>query len=223
MKKELLRQGCIKLFGGLIFISLLLFLPAGTFRYWNAWLFLGILFVPMLIAGAVLLQKSPALLAKRLKTHETVPEQRQVIGWSIVMFLAGFITAGLDFRFGWSRLSMEFVLVMAAVQVVCYGLYIEVMRENAYLSRTVEVQEHQMVVDTGLYGVIRHPMYFATVLLFWAMPLVLGSIWAFLVFLPYPLLLVKRIRSEETILESGLPGYTEYKQRVKYRLFPFIW
>ncbi|MBE5922165.1 MAG: DUF1295 domain-containing protein [Lachnospiraceae bacterium] len=223
MRTKLLFQTIIKFTLGIVMIGLLLFLPAGTFDYWNAWLFMGLLFGPMFLLGAVLLFKSPELLAKRLQSKEKEGEQKQVIGWSLIVFIGGFVVAALDFRFGWSELPTWLVLAAAVVLLVSYGLYAEVMRENAYLSRTVEVQENQKVIDTGLYGIVRHPMYFATTLLFLSFPMVLGSAIAFFIFLFYPLLLVKRIKNEEEVLENGLPGYKEYKKKVKYRLFPFLW
>lgn len=223
MRSSLRSRALTKYFSGLACVALLLFLPAGTVRYWNAWLFICVLFIPMLIVGIVLLQKEPELLEKRLSTRETEEEQKQVILGSLLLFVSGFVLAGLNFRFGWSRLPPWVSVAAAAVMLVAYGLYAEVMRENAYLSRTVEVQEGQRVVDTGLYGVVRHPMYFSTVILFWCMPLTLGSLWSFLLFLSYPLLLVRRIRNEEAVLAEGLPGYREYMKKVRYRLIPFIW
>lgn len=220
---KLLLNGAVKLIAGLVMMGVLLFLPAGTWMYWNAWLLLGLLFVPMLILGIVLYLKAPELLAKRLNSKEKEKEQKQVIGGSAIIFIAGFVVAGLDFRFGWSRLPLGLVVVASVIFVLAYGLYAEVMRENAYLSRTVEIQENQKVIDTGLYGIVRHPMYMATTLLFLAMPLVLGSVWAFVVFMPFPFLLVKRIQNEEEVLEQGLEGYVAYKQKVKYRMIPFIW
>ncbi|HXK98407.1 MAG TPA: isoprenylcysteine carboxylmethyltransferase family protein, partial [Limnochordia bacterium] len=201
----------------------LLFVPAGTLDYWNAWLLLAILYVPMLIVGAVLLVKNPELLRKRLKARENEVEQKRVIFLSGLMFVAGFAVAGLDYRFQWLVLPGWLVTAAAVVFVVGYLLFVEVMRENEYLSRTVEVQEDQTVVDSGLYGVIRHPMYAATILMFMAMPLVLGSFFSFLVFLLYPVITVMRIRNEEEVLEKNLKGYAEYKKRVKYRLIPFVW
>lgn len=220
---KLLLNGAVKLIAGLVMMGVLLFLPAGTWAYWNAWLLLGLLFVPMLILGIVLFLKAPDLLAKRLNSKEKEKEQKQVIGGSAIIFIAGFVVAGLDFRFEWSRIPLGLVVVASVIFVSAYGLYAEVMRENAYLSRTVEIQENQKVIDTGLYGIVRHPMYMATILLFLAMPLVLGSVWAFVVFVPFPVLLVKRIQNEEEVLERGLEGYVAYKQKVKYRMIPFIW
>ena len=223
MDKQLLMDGVKKFLAGIFLIGLLLFVPAGTIHYYNGWLFCGVLFIPVLIMGVVLYLKAPDLLRKRLQEKEEQSEQRSVVALSGLMFLAGFILAGLDFRFGWTKLPMWLVYAAAAAFLLGYGMFAEVMRENAYLSRTVEVQEGQVVVDTGLYGIVRHPMYTATVVMFLAMPLVLGSGVSFAVFLVYPFLLVKRIRNEEQVLEEGLPGYGEYKQKVKYRLIPFIW
>ncbi len=204
-------------------LGILLFIPAGTIHFWNAWLLLGLLFVPMFFVGVILFIKAPELLAKRLNSKEKEDEQKQVIVWSLLFFVGGFVIAGLDFRFGWARFADWIVIVASVIFVIAYGLYAEVMRENAYLSRTVEIQENQKVVDTGLYGIVRHPMYMAFTLLLLSMPVVLGSVCAFIVFLPFPLVLVKRIKNEEEVLEKGLEGYTEYKQKVKYRMIPFIW
>ncbi|MFY9203943.1 MAG: isoprenylcysteine carboxylmethyltransferase family protein [Limnochordia bacterium] len=223
MDIKLVMQATWKYLLGLIMLAVLLFVPAGTLDYWNAWLLLAILYVPMLIVGAVLLVKNPELLRKRLKARENEVEQKRVIFLSGLMFVAGFAVAGLDYRFQWLVLPGWLVTAAAVVFVVGYLLFVEVMRENEYLSRTVEVQEDQTVVDSGLYGVIRHPMYAATILMFMAMPLVLGSFFSFLVFLLYPVITVMRIRNEEEVLEKNLKGYAEYKKRVKYRLIPFVW
>ncbi len=223
MKTKLLLQAISKFTMGLIVVGALLFLPAGTFTYWNGWLFIGLLFVPMFVLGAVLLWKVPKLLEKRLQSKEKESAQKSVIGLSLLVFVGGFVVAALDYRFGWTTLPLWLVIAASVLLLVSYGLYAEVMRENAYLSRTVEIQENQKVIDTGLYGVVRHPMYFAATLLFLSFPLVLGSGIAFVIFLLFPLLLVKRIQNEEKVLEKGLPGYKEYKQKVKYRLFPFVW
>jgi len=223
MKKSLFIQALTKYLAGLIVVMLLLFLPAGTLNYWNGWLFIGLLFVPMLVLGAVLLTKAPDLLKKRLQSKEKESAQKSVIAGSLVMFLGGFIVSALDFRFGWTKVPAAVVIVAAVVLLVSYGLYAEVMRENAYLSRTIEIQKDQKVVDTGLYGVVRHPMYAVTTLLFLSIPLVLGSYIGFLIFLIYPFLLVKRIKNEEEVLEEGLEGYKEYKKKVKYRMIPFLW
>lgn len=223
MKKSLFVQAVTKFSAGLLLVGLLLFLPAGTLRYPNGWLFVGVLFVPMFCAGIFMLWKAPELLEKRLRMREQEGEQRQVVAWSGLMFVGGFVLAGLDFRFGWSCLPKWLPVAAAVVLLVSYVLYAEVLRENAYLSRSVEVQEGQKVVDTGLYGIVRHPMYAVTVVLFLSMPLVLGSIWAFLVFLAYPALMVKRIRNEEQVLLEGLPGYGAYLKKVRWRMIPFIW
>lgn len=200
-----------------------LFLPAGTLEYKNAWLFLAMLFIPMFILGCILFVKAPRLLEKRLRSKEKEKQQKHVVVLSLFMFAGGFVVAALDFRFGWTHLPMGVVIAGSVVLLISYGLYGEVMRENAYLSRTVEIQEDQKVIDTGLYGVVRHPMYFATTLLFLSFPIVLGSLAAFFIFLIYPFLLVKRIKNEEAVLEKGLEGYMDYKKKVRYRMLPFIW
>ena len=223
MDKRLLINALTKFLSGLLAVGLLLFLPAGTIHYWNAWLFIVVMFVPMLIAGLYFLISSPDLMAKRLRTDEREAPQKQVILLSCFLFVGGFLLCALDYRFGWSHLPRGVSLGASAVLLIGYGLYAEVMRENAFLSRTVELQEDQKVVDTGLYGIVRHPMYAATVLLFLSIPLVLGSVYGFLLFLLYPLLLVKRIKNEEELLTQGLPGYAEYKRKVRYRLLPYIW
>lgn len=220
---KLLAQGLLKMLSGMLIVALVLFLPAGSWNYFNGWLFCGLLFLPMLVLGALLLWKAPALLEKRLNTKEQEKTQMAVVAVSSLLFLAAFVAAGLDFRFGWTHVPIWLVCLAAVLQLAAYGLYAEVMRENAWLSRTVEVQENQKVIDTGLYGIIRHPMYTATVLLFLAMPLVLGSWVSFAIMLLYPVVIVFRIRNEEQVLEAGLAGYREYKQRVRYRLLPFIW
>jgi len=204
-------------------ISVLLYLPAGTFFYWNAWLFSAVLFIPVVIMGIVLFLKAPELLRKRLQEKEEQSEQRSVVALSGAMFIGGFVLAGLDYRFGWSNISHGIVYGAAIAFLFGYALFAEVMRENAYLSRTVEVQENQTVIDSGLYGFVRHPMYSATVLMFLSIPLILGSWISFCIFLVYPLLLVKRIRNEEEVLVNGLEGYKSYQKKVKYRLLPFVW
>ena len=223
MDKELFRQALIKFGSGLLITGLLLFLPAGTLRYPQAWLLLAILFIPMFGAGLVLMAKNPALLRRRLQAKEEEREQKTVIALSALMFAAAFVMAGLSFRWGWLMLPRWVSVAAAVVFLLAYALYGEVLRENEYLSRTVEVQEGQRVVDTGLYGVVRHPMYAATLLLFLAMPLVLGSVIAFVILLGYIPLIAKRIRNEEQVLERGLKGYREYRRRVKYKVIPFIW
>ena len=223
MKIHLMLHAVIKFLSGLFLIGLILFLPAGTFDYPNAWLFIALLFVPMLLMGIVLFVKAPELLKKRLNTKEKESTQKKVVGLSALMFIVAFVVAGIDFRYGWSEFPRWLTIVSSIILLVSYGLYAEVMRENAYLSRTVEVQENQKVIDTGLYGIARHPMYSATILLFLSMPLVLGSWISFFVMLYYPVIIIARIRNEEKVLEEGLAGYTEYKQRVRYRLIPFVW
>ena len=220
---KLLVNALLKFVSGFAAVGLLLFLPAGTLRYWNAWLFSALLFLPMLIVGVLLFVKAPELLEKRLNTREQEGAQKAVVALSALIFCLGFVLAGLDFRFGWSHMPVWLVAAAAVLQLVSYGLYAEVMRENAYLSRTVEVQKDQKVIDTGLYGIVRHPMYLAVTLLFLTIPLVLGSWPCFVLFLCTPALLVLRIRNEEQVLVRGLPGYTEYQQRVRWRLIPFIW
>lgn len=220
---KLLAQGLLKMLSGMLIVGLVLFLPAGSWNYFNGWLFCGLLFLPMLVLGALLLWKAPALLEKRLNTKEQEKTQMAVVAVSSLLFLAAFVAAGLDFRFGWTHVPIWLVCLAAVLQLAAYGLYAEVMRENAWLSRTVEVQENQKVIDTGLYGIIRHPMYTSTILLFLAMPLVLGSWVSFAIMLLYPVVIVFRIRNEEQVLEAGLAGYREYKQRVRCRLLPFIW
>ena len=220
---KLLAQGLLKMLSGMLIVGLVLFLPAGSWNYFNGWLFCGLLFLPMLVLGALLLWKAPALLEKRLNTKEQEKAQMAVVAVSSLLFLAAFVAAGLDFRFGWTHVPIWLVCLAAVLQLAAYGLYAEVMRENAWLSRTVEVQENQKVIDTGLYGIVRHPMYTSTILLFLAMPLVLGSWASFAIMLFFPVVIVFRIRNEEQVLETRLAGYREYKQRVRCRLLPFIW
>ena len=220
---KLLLNAVIKFTAGLALVLALIFFPAGSFAYLNGWLFLGLLFIPMLILGAVMFIKSPELLKKRLNSKEKESAQKGVVAISGLLFVAGFIVAGLDHRFGWSDVPLWAVISASAVLLISYALYAEVMRENAYLSRTIEVQKDQKVVDTGLYGIVRHPMYAATVWLFLAIPIVLGSLWSLLCFLPYVPVIAVRILNEEKVLLAGLEGYGDYKKRVKYRLFPYIW
>ena len=208
---------------GLILVGLLLFLPAGTFAYPQGWLLIGILFVPMFIAGLIMMKKSPELLRKRLNVKEEQAEQKTVILLSGLMFLASFIIAGLNFRFGWIRLPLWVSYAAALLFLAGYVLYAEVLRENVWLSRTVEVQENQKVIDTGLYGIVRHPMYMSTLILFLAMPLVLGSVISFVIMLLYIPIIAKRIRNEDQVLENGLEGYAEYRKRVRYKVIPFVW
>lgn len=221
--KALLLQALIKFLAGLILFGLLLFLPAGTFEYWNAWVLIAALFGPMLVLGTVLLIKSPELLAKRLASKEKESQQKTVVALSALMFLASFILAGFDFRYGWTSLPSWTVWAATAVLLLSYLMYAEVMRENAYLSRTIEVQDNQKVIDTGLYGIVRHPMYSATVFLFLSMPLILGSMMSFVVMLVYIPIINARIKNEEKVLSEGLPGYQEYKQKVRSKVIPFIW
>lgn len=223
MDKKLFSQALVKYLSGLALISALLFIPAGTLKFWNAWLLIAILFIPILLMGIILAIKNPELLRKRLNAKEKETEQKGVVVQSVLMFIGGFVIAGLDYRFGWSALPKGAVFAATAVFLFSYLLYAEVLRENAYLSRTIEVQKNQKVVDTGLYGIVRHPMYAATMLLFLSMPLVLGSLFSFIIFLIYPAIMVKRIKNEEEVLERELEGYSEYKSRVKYRLIPFVW
>ena len=208
---------------GVALVGVLIFLPAGTLSFFNGWLLMGILFIPMFFAGIVMMIKNPRLLESRLNAKEKQQEQNLVVKLSGLMFLAGFIVAGLGVRFGWFTLPLGVSVTAAVVFLIAYALYAEVLRENTYLSRTIEVQENQTVVDTGLYGIVRHPMYSVTLLLFLSMPLVLGSVYAFLIFLAYPFIIAKRIKHEEAFLENELSGYREYKQKVKFRLIPFIW
>ena len=220
---KLFLNALVKFLCGLLLVGLLLFLPAGTLHYPNGWLFAGLLFIPMLLLGGILLFRSPELLKKRLDHKEKESAQQWVVALSGLLFLAGFIIAGLDFRWGWSNVPVPVVAVASVVLLIAYALYAEVMRENAYLSRTVKIQEGQQVVDTGLYGIVRHPMYAVTIWLFLAIPLVLGSWFSLLCFLHYPILIIIRIRNEEKVLSEGLAGYEAYKKKVKYRLIPFIW
>lgn len=208
---------------GILTVGALLFLPAGTFSYWQAWLLIAILFIPMFFAGILLMLKNPELLQKRLNANERETEQNQVIALSGIMFLTAFIVAGLNIRFDWLMLPAWISYAATIIFLVAYILYAEVLRENAYLSRTVELQENQKVIDTGLYGIVRHPMYMATLFLFLSMPLILGSVFSFLILLFYIPLIRKRIKNEEEVLEQGLEGYSEYEKKVKYRLVPYIW
>ena len=223
MTIKLFFQALLKFLAGILLIALMVFLPAGTLSYVQGWLFMGVLFIPMFFIGILLMIKSPDLLKRRLNAKEAEKKQDLVVKFSGLMFLVGFIIAGLDFRFGWIPIPQGVSYGAAILFLAAYALYGEVMRENAYLSRTIEVCEGQKVVDTGLYGIVRHPMYSATLLLFLSIPLVLGSLIALPVFLAYPLLLIVRIQNEEAFLEKELAGYSAYKQKVKYRLIPFIW
>lgn len=223
MTKKLFFQAMIKFFCGVLVIGLLLFLPAGSFAYWNAWLFMGILFIPMFFIGIILMLKNPELLRKRLNAKEPEAEQGLVILLGGIMFIAGFISAGLNFRYQWLVLPDAVSWTATVIFLAAYILYAEVLRENSYLSRTVEVQDGQKVIDTGLYGIVRHPMYGVTLILFFAIPFVLGSAVSVAAFLAYPVLIAKRIRNEEKILEDGLAGYADYKKKVKYKVIPFVW
>jgi len=223
MNAKLFLQAILKFLSGLVLVGALLFLPAGTFAYPQAWLLIGILFVPMFAAGLVMLKKSPALLERRLRLNEEQAEQKTVLVLSGLMFLAAFLVAGFNFRFGWIRLPAWVSYAAALLFLTGYALYAEVLRENVWLSRTVEVQENQQLIDTGLYGLVRHPMYMCTLLLFLSMPLVLGSVLSFAIMLLYLPIIAKRIRNEERVLEDGLAGYAAYKKRVRHRLIPFVW
>ena len=220
---KLLWNALAKFTCGLLLVGLLIFLPAGTLAYANGWLLVGLLFGPMLIAGFVMLAKTPAFLEKRLDAKEKQATQKGVLAFSGLMFIAGFVVAGLDYRFGWSEVPDWVVIAASVLFLVAYALYAEVMRENAYLSRTIKVEEGQTVVDTGLYGIVRHPMYMATLLLFLVIPLILGSWYALIAFGFYPVIIIVRLRDEEDLLTRELPGYDAYKKKVKYRLIPFAW
>ena len=223
MNSKLFFQACRKFLAGVLLLGILIFLPAWSLRFWQGWLLMGILFIPMFLAGIVLLAKNPDLLRKRLDAREEQQEQKTVIALSGLMFVAAFVLAGLNWRFGWILLPDWAVWTAAGLFLAAYLLYAEVLRENTYLSRTIEVQEGQKVIDTGLYGIVRHPMYMATLVLFLAMPLVLGSVPSFAIMLLYIPIIAKRIRNEEAVLEDGLPGYREYKSRVRYKVIPFVW
>ena len=223
MNKQLFIQAITKYIAGVLLVGALIFLPAGTVDFRNGWILMAVLFVPMFLAGLVMMKKNPELLRKRLDAREKESEQKEVVALSGLMFLAAFILAGLNYRFKWMILPDAVVYIGAVVFLLSYLLYAEVLRENTYLSRTIEVQENQKVIDTGLYGIVRHPMYMATVFLFLSMPLVLGSLISFVVMLGYLPIIAKRIRNEEEVLEEGLKGYKEYKQKVRYKVIPYIW
>lgn len=223
MNSNLLVQALVKLSAGIILVGLMVFLPAGSFGYWQGWLLMGVLFVPMLIAGVVMMVKNQGLLRKRLDAKEKEAEQKRVVALSGVLFMISFVTAGLNWKYGWWMLPEWVVWVAAAIFILSYILYAEVLRENEYLSRTIEVQKGQKVIDTGLYGMVRHPMYLATVIMFLSMPLVLGSPISFVIMIGYFPVIAKRIRNEEMVLAAGLDGYKEYQIRVKYKVIPFIW
>jgi protein-S-isoprenylcysteine O-methyltransferase Ste14 len=223
MKNNLFLQALKKIVAGFVAIGVLLFLPAGTFHYWNACLFVAVLFVPMIFLGIVMLFKSPRLLEKRLDAKEKIDEQKWVVALSGIMFVVAFVVAGLNFRFSWHSLPDYLIWSGASIFLLSYLIYAEVMRENAFLSRTIEIQENQKVIDTGLYGVVRHPMYSATLIMFLSIPLILGSIISFAIMLAYIPIIAVRMNSEEKVLEEGLEGYKEYKQKVRYKVIPFIW
>ena len=223
MTVKLFVSAIIKFLLGVVLVGALIFLPAGTILYFNGLLLMGILFVPMFLAGIVMMIKNPSLLRNRLDAKEKQKDQSLVVKLSGLMFLAGFIVAGLGFRFNWYSLPLGVSIGGAVVFLIAYILYAEVLRENTYLSRTIKVEKGQRVVDTGLYGIVRHPMYSVTLLLFLSMPIVLGSVYSFIIFLAYPFIIAKRIKGEEALLERELEGYSEYKKKVKYRLIPFIW
>lgn len=222
-KTQLIINALSKLIVGLGMIALLLFVPAGTWHYWHAWLLLALLFIPMICLGIGMLFFSPKLLSKRLNNKEKERTQKHVVVFSGLMFLGGFILCGLDHRFAWSQVPFWVVITASMLFLIGYVIYAEVLRENAYLSRTVEVQDNQQLIDTGLYSIVRHPMYTATLLMFLSMPLILGSWWALLLFACYPWLIIKRIQNEEQVLVSGLKGYADYKKQVRWRLIPWVW
>ena len=223
MTKKLFFSALVKFFLGILLVSALIFLPAGSFFFTNGWIFMGVLFIPIFLVGVLLMLKNPALLQKRLDAKESQKEQNLVIKLSGLMFIIGFVLPGLGYRFGWYTIPYPVTLTASAIFLIGYCLFAEVLRENTYLSRTIEVQENQTVIDTGLYGIVRHPMYTATLLMFLSMPLILGSLYSLAVFLSYPFIIVLRIKKEEELLEKELDGYQEYKQKVKYRLIPFVW
>ena len=223
MDIKLFFQALSKFLIGLIIICILIFIPAGTVNYPNGWLFIALLFIPMFFAGIIMLFKSPDLLRRRLNAKEEEDEQKTVILLSGIIFLLAFILAGLNFRFGWFKLPTIIIIIASVIFLLAYIMYAEVLRENEYLSRTVEVSENQKVVDSGLYGIVRHPMYTSTIFLFLSMPLVLDSIFSFVVMLVYPIIIIFRIRNEEKVLENELIGYKEYKEKVKYKLVPYLW
>ncbi len=220
---KLFIQALLKFLLGLILVGVLLFIPAGTFNYWNAWLLMGLLFIPMFIVGIILMFKNPDLLKRRLDNKETEKEQKIVILLSGLMFISGFIVAGLNYKYNWINLSNTTVIIASIVFIIAYILYGEVLRENTFLTRTIKVENNQKVVDTGFYGVVRHPMYSITILLFLSMPIILNSPFSFIIFLIYPFIIIKRLNNEEEVLTKDLKGYKEYKKKVKYKLIPFIW
>ena len=223
MNKKLFFEAIIKFILGVILIGLLLFVPAGTLNYSNGWLFMGLLFIPMFVAGIVMMIKNPNLLKSRLNVKEKQSSQKEVLLLSGLMFIIGFIIAGLNYRYNWGQLPDIVVIISSIVFILSYLVYAEVLRENAFLLRTIEVKENQTLIDTGLYKIVRHPMYFATIFLFLSMPLILDSLISFIIFLVYPFIIAKRIKNEEEVLEKELKGYKEYKNKVKYKMIPFIW
>jgi len=223
MNIKLFFQAITKFILGVVLVGALIFISANTINYWNGWLFMGVLFIPMFLAGIVMMVKSPELLRRRLNAKEKEKEQKEVVLFSGLMFLVGFIIAGLNYRYSWSILPDLVPIFSSIIFLIAYILYAEVLRENTYLARTIEVEEKQKVVDTGLYGIVRHPMYSITVVLFLSMPLILGSFISFLIFLVYPFIIAKRIKNEEEVLEKDLAGYTDYKKKVKYKMIPFVW
>lgn len=223
MNKKLFFQAIIKFLFGVLIIGALLFIPANSFEYWNGWLFMGLLFIPMFFAGIVLIIKNPELLRKRLNAKEKENEQKIVILFSGLMFISGFIIAGLNYKYNWTQLPNIVITISSILFIMAYLLYAEVLRENTYLYRTIEVQENQKVIDTGLYKIVRHPMYAITILLFLTIPLILGSFLSFIIFLIYPIIIAKRIKNEEEVLEKNLDGYKEYKKKVRYKVIPYLW
>ena len=223
MDSKLFLQAIIKYVFGVLIVGGLLFIPAKSFEYWNGLLFMGLLFIPMFIAGIILMIKNPELLRKRLNAKEKESEQKWVLLFSGLMFITGFIVAGLNYKYKWIEMPNAVTIISSVLFIIAYILYAEVLRENTYLSRTIEVQNNQKVIDTGLYGIVRHPMYAVTILLFLTVPLILGSIISFIIFLIYPIIIGKRIKNEEKVLEKDLKGYTEYKKKVKYKVIPFVW
>ena len=223
MDKKLIAQTLLKYLSGILLMGVLIFLPAGTVSFWNGWVLMGLLFIPMFLVGLIMALKKPELLRKRLSSKEKLKDQQMVVKMSGLMFIAGFVIAGLDYRNNWSHLPGWAITCSSIIFILSYAMYVEVIRENEFLSRTIEVQENQKVIDTGLYGIVRHPMYSATILLFMSMPIVLGSLYSVLAFCIYPFIIAKRIKGEEKYLETELEGYTTYKRKVKYRMLPFIW
>ena len=223
MNVKLLVKALVRFIFGVVICAVLLFVPVGTLNYPNAWLFLALLFIPIFLEGVILFIKNPDLLEKRMNLKEKQKVQKKVIGFTALIFILGFVVTSLDFKYGWSEMTKYEIIEASILFLFGYGMYMEVIRENKFLSRTIEVQEGQKVIDTGLYAMVRHPMYLASILMFLAMPLVLGSKIGFLIFALYPFALVKRIKNEEEVLEKELDGYTEYKKKVKYRLIPYVW